>query len=449
MYRGRESNSVGKIFGTVMTEAYQYNVIDNNLGHTPIKKRFRTLSLRQCFRLMGGMSFLFGLIGGLLAGAAVLLLYEQFFNNNLETAVGQDAFLQAVIEEESATISVVQATASSVVSIVITRSASESKDIDGFLSPFGDFFFNAPENNFFPEDGQIGAGTGFIISQDGLIVTNKHVVADVGVEYVVFTDDGKKYPAKIIGKDPLNDIALLKIEGENFPAVKLGDSDALQVGQTVIAIGNSLGRFENTVTKGVVSGSGRRVIASGGTGHTETIESAIQTDAAINPGNSGGPLLNLRGEVVGINTAIDLQGQLIGFAIPINEAKSVIQNVKEHGRVVRPYLGVRYVLIDASMASLNNMAVNSGALIVRGKDPSELAIQPESPAQKAGLEENDIILEVNGAAVNEEHDLARLIGAYTVGEEISLKVYHRGEVKEVRIVLGEFPSETINLELRN
>ncbi|MCX6814004.1 MAG: trypsin-like peptidase domain-containing protein, partial [Candidatus Azambacteria bacterium] len=174
---------------------------------------------------------------------------------------------------------------------------------------------------------EVGGGSGFIISSDGLILTNKHVVADTAAEYTVFTNDGKKYSAKVLARDPNIDIAVIKISASNLPTIKLGDSDSIQVGQTAIAIGNALGEFRNTVNVGIVSGLSRNITASGGGGLMETIYNVIQTDASINPGNSGGPLLNLRGEVMGINTAIAQNAQSISFAIPINQVKRIISDI--------------------------------------------------------------------------------------------------------------------------
>ncbi|MDP3004218.1 MAG: trypsin-like peptidase domain-containing protein [Candidatus Azambacteria bacterium] len=173
---------------------------------------------------------------------------------------------------------------------------------------------------------EVGGGSGFIISADGLILTNKHVVQDTAAEYTVFTNDGKKYSAKVLARDPNIDIAVIKISASNLPTIKLGDSDSIQVGQIAVAIGNALGEFRNTVNVGVVSGLSRNITASGSGGLTETIYNVIQTDASINPGNSGGPLLNLRGEVMGINTAIAQNAQSIGFAIPVNQVKKIVSD---------------------------------------------------------------------------------------------------------------------------
>ena len=191
------------------------------------------------------------------------------------------------------------------------------------------------------------------------------------------------------------------------------------------------------MTKGVVSGVGR-TIAAAGEGGSEIIEEAIQTDAAINPGNSGGPLIDLSGKVVGINTAVSVRGQSIGFAIPINEAKRIIESVEKYGRIVRPYLGVRYILLNEEIARMNDLEYDYGALLVRGRRRGELAVVPGSPADKAGLEENDIILEVNGQKIDKGHSLARILARYRPGDRVKLKVYHDGDIKEVEVELGEF-----------
>jgi len=288
---------------------------------------------------------------------------------------------------------------------------------------------------------KVGGGTGFVVLRDkGLILTNKHVVSDKDADYTVVTNNGNEFKAKVLARDPFNDIAILKIENKDFdlPALDLGDSDKLKIGQTVIAIGNALGEYRNTVTKGVVSGIGRKVIAGGVLGQSETLEGVIQTDAAINSGNSGGPLIDLNARVVGINTAISRQGQLIGFSIPINQAKNVIESVEKHGRIVRPFLGVRYTLINEKIAETNNLEVDYGALIIKGSAQEELAVIPGSPADKAGLVENDIILKVNGNKVGQENSLSKLIQKHQPGDVIDLLVYHKGEEKELQATLEEY-----------
>lgn len=386
-------------------------------------------------------------VGGLIVFAAIItgILKFNFNFKNLKFFMNPPGQVQntvkteqKIVEEESATIESVKKVTPSVVSIIITKDLSKYYDLKGY-SPFDDFFGfpfeSAPQNGSGKQE--IGGGTGFIISSDGMILTNKHVVSDNEAEYTVITNDGKKYEAKVLATDFMNDIAVVKIDAKDLPVVEFGDSDSLELGQTVIAIGNSLGEYRNTVTKGVISGKGRRVEA-GGEGMSEVLEEALQTDAAINPGNSGGPLINLSGQVIGINTAINQQGQLIGFAIPINQAKKSVESVKKFGKIMRPFLGVRYVLLNKDISQSNNLSVDYGALIVRGEQQTDLAIVPGGPADKAGLVENDIILEVNGQKINEEHPLTKEISKYQPNEEIELKVLHKGEEKKVKVKLGEY-----------
>ena len=280
-----------------------------------------------------------------------------------------------------------------------------------------------------------------MVSSDGLILTNKHVVDDTEAEYTVLMNDGKRYTATVLARDPVLDLAVVKIDMKNLTPLSLGDSDSVKIGETVIAIGNALGEFRNTVTKGVVSGIGRTVTASGTADGSEVIEGAIQTDAAINPGNSGGPLLNLQGEVIGVNTAMSQAGQLIGFALPINEAKRVIDSVERYGKIIRPYVGVRYVMINEEIAKANQLPVQEGALITRGEQRTDLAIMPGSPADKAGLAENDIILELDGQKVDKDNSLARLIARHSPGDTVTLKILHKGEEKEVKVKLEQFKEQ--------
>ncbi len=364
-----------------------------------------------------------------------------------------------VVDEESATIDVVKRVSPAVVSIVISKDLGTLERMQGnsFMVPPGfqfgfpfDFSFGFPQQqpvpkstpkNQKPQKQEIGGGSGFIITADGLILTNKHVVEDTEADYTVITNDGKRHEAKVVARDPVSDLAFVRITAKDLPVVILGDSEKLQIGQTVIAIGNALGEYRNTVTKGVISGTSRKVEAGNGRGQSEVLEEALQTDAAINWGNSGGPLLNLKGEVVGINTAVNLSGQLIGFAIPINAAKSTLETVKKDGKIVRPYLGVRYILLNPTIAEKNNLKIEQGALVLRGEDQQSLAVIPGSPADKAGIVENDIILEVNGVKVSEEKPLAKEIAKHKVGEELTLKVSSKGKEKTVKVMLEEFPTK--------
>lgn len=360
------------------------------------------------------------------------------------------------VSEESAVVSAVEKVSPAVVSIIITKDLPKIEQYnlfgdDFFKQFFGDDFgggfnFNIPQyRQNGTEKQEVGGGTGFIVSADGYVVTNKHVVIDESAEYTVLMNNEKKYAAKVLARDPVNDVAVLKVEATGLPTVELGDSSNLKVGQTVIAIGNALGEFRNTVSTGVISGLSRSVTAGGAGIGMEQLVGVIQTDASINPGNSGGPLLNIAGQVIGINTAIAQGAQNIGFAIPINEVKNSIESVKKSGKISRPWLGVRYVQINKQIAEANKLSVDYGALIVRGENRTDLAVIPGSPADKAGLEENDIILEVKSSIssdqqrqkIDEKNPLANVVGKFKPGDEITLKILHKGEEKEVKVKLEE------------
>ncbi|OGE74222.1 MAG: hypothetical protein A3I07_00955 [Candidatus Doudnabacteria bacterium RIFCSPLOWO2_02_FULL_42_9] len=364
------------------------------------------------------LSFLFGIAGAVFGSA---FLGERGLSI---TSLGDVRTVS--VDESSAVIDVVNKSSPAVVSIIVSKDLNK---IPGYsTSPF----------NFgpIPDVQEIGGGTGFIITDDGLIMTNKHVVEDTTATYTVLTTDGKKYDATVLSRDPVNDIALVKIDASGLPTLILGDSANLEIGQSVIAIGNSLGQYQNTVTTGVVSGIGRSITASGGS-TAEQLEGVIQTDAAINPGNSGGPLLDIGGSVIGINTAIDSQGQLLGFAIPINDAKRDLDSFRKFGRIVKPFLGIRYVLINQTLKEENNLEVDYGALIVSGGTPSNPAVIPGSAADKAGLRENDIILEINGKKIEQENSLAAELKNFNPDDQVTMKILSRGEEKTITVTLGE------------
>jgi len=340
-----------------------------------------------------------------------------------------------VTEEESATIAAVEKTQPAVVSIVVTKDISQIYE-DTYGNELFPFFFSTPGEQEGSQE--IGGGTGFFISSDGMLLTNKHVVQDANADYSVILQDGTRYDnVTVLARDPIEDMAVLKVDdGDDFPALEFGDSDALKVGQTVIAIGNSLGQYQNSVTKGIVSGLGRDITAGDSFGQSsERLQNIIQTDAAINQGNSGGPLINLAGQVVGINTAVDYSGQLVGFALPINGFKDEIESVRESGEIVKPYLGVRYAILTAEIAEQNDLDYDYGALVLRGREVGALAVVPGSPADKAGIVENDIILEINGTQINEDNDLSALIQTYQVGDKLKLKIVHDGSEKEIEVIL--------------
>ncbi|MGB9763501.1 MAG: S1C family serine protease [Minisyncoccia bacterium] len=357
-----------------------------------------------------------------------------------------------VVPEEARVVSIVEKTNPAVVSIVITKNVPLIEQYYERFNPFGDDFWNQFfGDNFgfvipqFRQKGfkkeEIGGGTGFFISSDGLIVTNKHVVKDNNAEYTVLTNDGKKYDAKVLAKDSILDIAILKIKGNNFPYLTLGDSSKLKLGQTVIAIGNALGEFRNSVSVGVISGLSRTIKAHDYTGNVESLDEVIQTDAAINPGNSGGPLLDLNGKVIGINVAMESGAENIAFALPINTLKPIIESVKQYGEIIRPYLGIRYVVIDDNLKQKNHLPVNYGVLVLRGNNSDELAVIPGSPADKAGIQENDIILEIDGKKLTPDQSLAQIISQKKVGDIVKLKILHKGQEKTIEVKLEKAPQD--------
>ncbi len=409
---------------------------------------FKKTSLIAVFILVFLASSFFGAIFGFMSGGMASSfapkitqkIKQKFPNLSLKSSNDPKENKQEIIIEDSAVIDVVKKSSPAVVSIIITREVPNiSNYFDDFFSPFfGENDFN--RNNNGNDDNtkqEVGGGSGFFITDDGLIMTNKHVVEDLKAEYTVLTNDGKKYPAKILARDPIRDVAIIKIEGQNFPTLSLGDSDSLQIGQTVIAIGNSLGEFSNSVSRGIVSGLKRTVNAGSGFGDTERLTDIVQTDAAINPGNSGGPLLDIQGNVIGINVAVAQGAENIGFALPVNQTKRLIEQAKGGAKITIPFLGVRYIAIDDSVQKEAQLPFNYGVLIMRGNKMTDLAVIPGSPADKAGLIENDIILEINGKKINSDNQLGDAIQKYNVGDTITLKIWHKGETKEIKVKLEE------------
>lgn len=361
---------------------------------------------------------------------------RQFLGNPIvETLRGESKVFE--VTEDSATVDVVKKVSPSVVSIVVSKEVSANYNFTGpdIFNFFGENI--TPKNDGPKEKRKVGAGSGFVVGADGLILTNRHVVGDEKAEYSVVFTDGKEYPAKVLGRDVIYDIALIKIEAQNLPVIEFGDSDILDIGQTVIAIGNALGEYQNSVTRGVISGRDRQIVAGDSSGYSELIDEALQTDAAINPGNSGGPLLNLAGQVIGINTAVNAQGQSLGFAIPINQAIPVVQSVKEFGRIVRPWIGVRYTMLTPEAAKEEKLPKDFGAYLVPSENKKDSSVVKDSPADKSGLKDGDIILEINGAKLDKDNPLVNEIIKHKPGEEITLKVFSGDKEKMVKLKLEE------------
>lgn len=276
-----------------------------------------------------------------------------------------------------------------------------------------------------------GIGTGFVVKENGVILTNRHVVSDKSVKYKVMLKDGSEYDVSEVHRDFAYDLAIIKVPASGLKTLTLGDSDNLKVGQTTVAIGNALGRYTNTVTTGVVSGIGRGIEASSGTGDVEYMDDVIQTDAALNPGNSGGPLLDLSAKVIGINVAIAGSADNIGFSIPINVAKPLLAGYEKHGRIVRPFLGVSYYVITDDEARLYDLP--QGAYVQE--------VISGSGAAEAGVKEGDIITAVDGKKIEAQTALAKIIITYEVGDTVTLTISRQGKEITLKAKLTEAPAD--------
>jgi S1-C subfamily serine protease len=379
--------------------------------------------------------FLLGLVAGVLLIVSVLASLvtsqgrsftwlDKVFPRRSEGTILE----RKILNEESVVIDVVDKYAPSVLTVGIKKTGKVADPLEGVFDPFG--FFNLPRSPT-PKEQNIeqDIGSGFVVSSGGLIVTNKHVVADTSASYRVFTRENKLYEVEKIYRDPANDLAILKVSAPpgELKVVELGDSSKLKVGQFVIAIGTALGEFRNTVTTGVISGLGRGIVAGSPFEGSESLDNVIQTDAAINPGNSGGPLINSVGQVVGVNVAVASGAQNIGFALPINVVKEMLDNFNKTGQFSRPFLGVRYRMIDQTEAVAKGWIEGAGIVeVVAG-----------SPAENDGLKPGDIIVKIDNEKLTEKTNLAKIISQKKVGDKVELTVWRNGEEKKVTVVLKE------------
>jgi S1-C subfamily serine protease len=344
---------------------------------------------------MLSLSLLFGAGGG---AAATILLLDGFSGADITTQIRQ-----TLVSEQSAIVAVAERVSPAIVTLEITTAAGDA------------------------------IGSGVIYSADGWIVTNKHVVADA-TDILVHLKDGRDFAGTVYGIDTLTDLAIVKIDAAGLPTATLGRSGGIKVGQTAIAIGSPLGVYTNSVTAGIVSALGRDITTESG-----SIHGLIQTDAAINPGNSGGALVDSSGAVIGINTAISTEGSGIGFAIPIDIARPILEQALAGTPLSRPWIGVRYSTIDLRLAKENNLPVSAGAWIVG--DGTTSPIIPGSPAESAGLEDGDIIVQVNDTQIDEGHPLQDLLVQYAPGTSITLTVLRGAEKLSIVVVLGVRPTE--------
>jgi serine protease Do len=402
------------------------------------------------------VSLLFGYIGGSFA-----LSHSPSFFRNQESSLSdsQHTTVQTrieVVNEESQVIKAIEKISPSVVSIVITKELQVYRSNPSFSDD--PFFFFDPFSQLSPNHSdrspgetelrQVGGGTGFIFTEDGLILTNKHVVADSKASYTVILQNGDEYPAEVVDRDMLTDIAVVRIltpEGKsvprNLPVVEFGSSQDLKVGQRVIAIGNALSEFSNTVTVGVVSAKERSIVATDGFGGGENLSNLIQTDAAINPGNSGGPLVNISGQVVGVNTAIAAGANGLGFAIPISDITLIIESVKKSGKIIRPVLGVRFVQLNEKIAEEYGIeGITEGALLIGNGLNKEFAVIPGQPAALAGLKEGDVIISIDGKNITDKQPLQSIIAQRAVGDMLNIKYFRNGKMLEVSVKLGDSSS---------
>jgi serine protease Do len=310
----------------------------------------------------------------------------------------------------------------SVVSIEVSQAAATSS--------IGQFFPGLQQSA--PKAKVVGGGSGFFVTADGLVVTNRHVVDFQNAIFTVITSSGKRYPAAVIARDPVLDIAMLRVTGgSGFTPATLGDSDTLELGQSVVAIGYALGEFKNSISTGVIAGLSRSIVAGGG-GTTEQLDKVIQTDAAINPGNSGGPLLDLRGAVIGVNVAVAKGSQNVGFALPINSVRAVIDSVKRTGTIIRPYVGIQYVQITAQAQSKLNLPFDYGILVQQ--------VVAGSPAERAGIQQGDIILSIDGTKLDSSTNFSSIVRGKSVGKSVTMQVYTGGVTKAVRVTLVQAPA---------
>ncbi|MBI2035752.1 MAG: trypsin-like peptidase domain-containing protein [Candidatus Liptonbacteria bacterium] len=363
-----------------------------------------------------------------------------------------------MLKDNSPVIKIVKKTLPAVISIIISKDAKEvQKELDQNLSQVP---IMNPDQTKIPKEAidangmvKIGGGSGFVVNENGTILTNKHVIADPKAEYAIFTSNGEKYEAEVLARDPINDVAILKIKPQKpLPVLLLGDSTRVELGQSVLAFGNALGIFRNTVSSGIVSGLSRSIAAQADpTAPPQEMRGLIQTDAAINPGNSGGPLVDIFGKAIGINAALLFGAQNIGFAIPINHAKRDLEDLWHYGHIKRPLLGISYVTVDENLKAKMNLPVDYGALVtgemhehknILEHDPTHRAcarsgIVMDSPAHKAGIREKDIILECNGEKLGVEKTIQDFLEDLKVGDTLALKVMRGNKEFNAKVLLAE------------
>lgn len=394
---------------------------------TTMKKDTDVVAAERTTRGRNGGIIALAVVSLLIGAAGLAFGIIAFFSNNQSSnsteTVSADGYYSgnSVEFEDTSIASIVSKVTPAVVSIISeTRSSGYS------------LFFGSGTSQ--------SAGTGMIVSSDGYVLTNKHVIEGASKVQVV-TSSGDTYDdVDIVGEDPLNDVAYLKINGaKDLPTITLGDSKSIAVGQPVLAIGNALGVYQNSVTQGIISGTGRSVTASDSSGsNSETLTDMLQTDAAINPGNSGGPLVNAAGDVIGINTAVSTSANGLGFAIPISATKGMLKRIMEDGKAERAYLGLTYITVTAEVAKEAKLSVTHGAYIYNNSSRSGEAIVKNGPADKAGIKTGDVITKVGNIEVGRAGSISTLIGEYKVGDTVQLTYVRDGKENTTKVTLEAY-----------
>jgi serine protease Do len=360
--------------------------------------------------------FISGFVGALIGAILVILYLQLFWKPQISSPTAGPPPPVTSIEQNPVTRAV-EIISPSVVNIDMKAFATVTKP----SNPFGIFGFPGDQTYRAP---RMGSGSGVIIDSKGLVLTNEHVIHGAS-EILVTLSDEKRFPGIIKGADQLSDIAIVEIKAKDLIAARLGNSDDLKIGETVIAVGNPY-KFQHTVTMGVLSGRGRSLSE-----HSKDFQDLLQTDAAINPGNSGGPLVNTHGEVIGINTAIVPYAQGIGFAIPVNTARNVMEQLLSHGKVRRPHIGIYMQDMNRELGDYIGASLDKGVIIVD--------VIPESPAARAGLAKLDVIVSINGVGVNNAEDLRKILKTIRIGDTISLDLWRKGKTGTISLQVGETP----------
>lgn len=344
---------------------------------------------------------------------------------------------------EEKIVQIVKSVLPAVVSIVVAEEYEKlikDKSFDSFIKQ--GIISAPPQEEDLPhtKEGKIvvGGGSGFIVDKNGLVLTNNHVVHVDNAVYLITTATDDTYPARVVAHDPISDIAILKIEEKGLPTITLGDSNNIELGQTVLSIGTALGEFQNTVSAGIISGLSRNLAAAvDAEGNLERLHGLIQTDAAINPGNSGGPLVNLKGEAIAINTAVVFGAQNLNFAIPINRAKRDLEELKKFGRIRRPFLGIRYININPRVKKRFNLPVDEGALVLGERVLGKPAVIPNSPAHKAGIKEGDVIIKINKSKIDAKKSIEAVLEDISPGDRVEIEIIRAGLHKKIVVETEE------------